>query len=110
MKSVTGPALRSWIDVPAGSDFPLQNIPFGIMREGGRARAASRIGDTVIDLQALAESGALDKTGVNRKVFAQSSLNSFIASGKTITCAVRERLMDLMRSDNAQLSDAKDRL
>lgn len=24
------PSLKSWIEVPEGSDFPIQNIPFGI--------------------------------------------------------------------------------
>ena len=43
--------LRSWIPVPEHSDFPIQNIPFGIIKlEGKSPRVATRIGDSVIDL------------------------------------------------------------
>ena len=45
------PSLKSWIEVKKESDFPVQNIPFGIFRTPGtNARAATRIGNTVIDL------------------------------------------------------------
>jgi fumarylacetoacetase len=30
--SANDPKLKSWVDVPAGSDFPIQNLPFGIFR------------------------------------------------------------------------------
>ena len=43
--------LKSWIPVPEHSDFPIQNIPFGIIKmEGKSPRVATRIGDSVIDL------------------------------------------------------------
>ena len=45
------PDVRSWLDVPEDSDFPIQNIPFGIYRnKEGDATPACRIGDHVIDL------------------------------------------------------------
>ena len=28
------PTLKSWVNVPQGSDFPIQNLPFGIIRTG----------------------------------------------------------------------------
>ncbi|MFM2038395.1 MAG: hypothetical protein RL432_1334, partial [Bacteroidota bacterium] len=45
------PHLVSWIEVPESSDFPIQNIPFGIARlQDEQCFVATRIGDKVINL------------------------------------------------------------
>ena len=50
--------LKSWIPVPEHSDFPIQNIPFGIIKVKGKSpRVATRIGDSVIDLFELSKLG-----------------------------------------------------
>ncbi len=50
------PALRSWIRVPKESDFPIQNIPFGIASWNGEPPVpATRVGDTEVDLSILAK-------------------------------------------------------
>ena len=42
------------------SHFPIQNIPFGVFKEGIRSpRCCTRIGDTVIDLAWLEDNGVL---------------------------------------------------
>jgi len=52
------PELRSWVESAnaPGSDFPIQNLPFGVFRRKG-SREAPRggvaIGDQVFDLAAL---------------------------------------------------------
>jgi fumarylacetoacetase len=52
--AANNPNLKSWIDVDPNSDFPIQNIPFGVMTtEGDTPRVATRIGDKVIDLKVL---------------------------------------------------------
>jgi fumarylacetoacetase len=44
--------LSSWIFLPKDSDFPIQNIPFGIFQtDTQKARICTRIGDTVMPLQ-----------------------------------------------------------
>src|SRR5690606_27089214 len=64
------PALRSWVPVPADSDFPIQNLPFGIGSWNGEPPVpVSRIGDRVVDLSVLAEAGLLDGTGIPRAAF-----------------------------------------
>ena len=61
MIAANNPSLRSWISVPEGSDFPIQNLPFGVFTtSGSTARVGTRIGDTVIDLSILAASGQLE--------------------------------------------------
>ncbi len=94
------PKLRSWVDVPPGSDFPIQNLPFGIMRRGeGTPRAAVAIGDQVADLKVLAEHGFFDDLDIGKEVFSQPVLNDFIALGKSKTGAVRNRLSQILDSD-----------
>lgn len=50
---------RSWIPVPSGSDFPIQNLPFGIARIDGRYELLTRVGDTVVRLPKLVEAKLL---------------------------------------------------
>lgn len=98
------PALKSWIEVDKESDFPVQNIPFGIFSQGNCApRAATRIGNSVIDLTALAELGYLGGTGAEASVFDQPRLNAFIELGKPVWKSVRSRLIELFSENNAEL-------
>ncbi len=61
MIKANNPKLKSWIEVPKGSDFPIQNIPFGVIElRDGKTRCATRIGNYVIDLYALAGLGYLE--------------------------------------------------
>jgi fumarylacetoacetase len=97
--------MNSWIKIPQGSDFPLENIPFGIFSVGNsNPRPATRIGDTVIDLGALADHGYLDGLGItDLSVFHRPVLNKFIALGKPVTSKVRQRLIELFSKDNTEL-------
>jgi fumarylacetoacetase len=59
------PAARSWLasaNLPE-TDFPIQNLPFGLFEHGGRVRGGVALGDCVIDLAALADSGLLGRRG-----------------------------------------------
>ena len=43
----------TWAEVPSGSDFPIENLPFGIFRtRDTEPRVGVRIGDHVVDLVA----------------------------------------------------------
>lgn len=98
---------KSWIEVPADTDFPLLNLPWGIgMKAGQPAKAYSRIGDTVIDLTALAEWGYLKETGIpGPEIFSQTTLNDFISLGKNVWRKVRERLLEIFHEENGALRD-----
>lgn len=59
--------LRSFVEVPAGSHFPIQNLPFGVFRRQGSAQAQAQaprpavaIGDFALDLAAVADAGLFD--------------------------------------------------
>ena len=100
------PALRSWIPVPEGSDFPIQNIPFGIASFGhAPARPVTRIGDHVIHLGALAQLGLLDNLDVHLAVFEEPELNALLELGKPAARRLRERISQLFRHDQGELRD-----
>ncbi len=94
--------LTSWLPVPAGSDFSLYNLPFGIFHTGdGQARAGIAIGDHIVDLAAAAESGLFGKRRFFKKVFTQNTLNDFIALGKPVTSRVRRKVQDWLSLETA---------
>lgn len=94
---------KSWINIPFNSDFPLQNIPFGIFSSPGTdPRPATRIGDTVVDLSVLADHGYFDDLPIeDLTVFYEPVLNRFIGLGKHVTRPVRERIISLFSMDNS---------
>ena len=94
--------LKSWIPVTDNSDFPIQNIPFGVYKaKDGNVAVATRIGDTVIDLYKV---GKLDYLSVEVEVFNNCVLNDFMRLGKQTTRNVRNEISALFSSDN---EDAK---
>jgi fumarylacetoacetase len=106
MNNSNNPATRSWIEVSRDSDFPIQNIPFGIFKTSGSApHAGTRIGDMVIDLKVLADAKLLDGLHIDPIVFAKSSLNEFIALGKPAWRKLRGRLSSLFEEHNTILND-----
>lgn len=103
------PALRSWVPVPDGSDFPIQNLPLGAGSwNGGPPVPMTRIGDRAVDLSVLAEAGLLDGLGIDRTAFDAPVLNPLMAAGRPGVRALRERLSTLLRHDNAVLRDDND--
>lgn len=100
------PQLRSWLPVAPGSDFPIQNLPFGVFKTAELSpRIGVAIGDFVLDMQALSAAGLLEQSGVARSVFEESSLNAFAALGRPAQRAVRELISGLLRDSNSELRD-----
>jgi fumarylacetoacetase len=94
------PQLKSWVEVPADSDFPIQNLPFGVFRAPGQEpRLCSAIGQYVIDLVALGEHKFFEDLHFDLAVFRKDSLNDFIALGRKTTRAVRNRLSEILDTD-----------
>ena len=55
------PDRTSWLHVDKNSDFPIQNIPFGVfLTRDDIITIGTRIGDTAIDLGALHQLGYFD--------------------------------------------------
>jgi fumarylacetoacetase len=104
--AANNPSLRSWIEVQKDSDFPIQNLPFGIFSNGSTdPRPGVRIGDRVLDLSALADAGLLELPGLPRKAFHASVLNELMKGGKSGMRALRDRISQLLQHDNGELRD-----
>ena len=94
----TDPAARSWIPVDDASDFPIQNLPYGVYVRDGERRLCVAIGEHALDLRSLAESGLAD--GVcDRAVLTAPALNPLLGTGRATWRALRERLFDLLVRD-----------
>jgi len=107
MSNANNPRLKSWVEVPADSDFPIQNLPFGIFKtQYLSAVAGVAIGEHVLDLVCLHENGFLDGLGLPPGIFNQPYLNSFIALGRKKTGEVRQRVSELLRHDNDELKSS----
>ena len=91
------PQLKSWIEVPKNSDFPIQNIPFGIAKSGKKVFVATRIGDTIINLYKIAK---LDYFDVDAEVFNTQKLNKMMLLGKQFTRQVRNEISAIFNSEN----------
>jgi fumarylacetoacetase len=77
----------SVIDVPDGSPYGLDNLPYGVFSAGGGpARVGMRVADSVIDLA----------VALSDEVFAAPSLNPFMATGPARWAAVRARMTELV--------------
>jgi fumarylacetoacetase len=100
------PTLKSFIDVPPDSHFPIQNLPFGVFCTGAdkTPRVGVAIGDQVLDLALLEERGLL-KSGASHSVFNHASLNAFIALGQASWSATRAAISALLRHDNPIVRD-----
>jgi fumarylacetoacetase len=102
------PTLRSFIDVAPTSDFPIQNLPYGVFSTAASPtpRVGVAIGDQVLDLGVLQGEGLLDLAPAF-DVFAQSSINAFMALGPQTWSTTRARISELLRHDNPRLRDDK---
>lgn len=100
------PALRSFIDVAPESDFPIQNLPLGVISTAANPtkRVATAIGEFAVDLAVLEEAGLL-VAAPGARVFNQPSINAFMALGAKAWSQTRAALSALLRHDNPRLRD-----
>ena len=102
MIKANDPNRKSWIEVASQSDFPIQNIPFGIFKTSDKTICVgSRIGDYAIDLNALHKLNYFDGISLDRDIFNKETLNDFLKLGKPIWRQVRDRIAEIFDSNNA---------
>ena len=96
------PELHSWVDSAndPGSDFPIQNLPYGVFRLRGSSqqpRVGVAIGDQILDIDRCREQGALSgATADAAAACRQSSLNALMALGTDHWTALRSALSGLL--------------
>lgn len=95
------PALRSWVK-SAGlpdSDFPIQNLPFGVFRRLGEdeSRVGVAIGDQILDVPACQRAGLCRGPAEQAASSCYSdSLNPLMALGPEAWEALRNQLVEIL--------------
>ena len=81
------------------SDFPLNNLPFGVFSKNNSApRCCTAIGDSILDLSVLFDAKLFAE--ITDNVFAHSTLNAFMALGAKQWSHVRHELTGLLSADH----------
>ena len=102
---------KSWLEVPSDTDFPIQNIPFGVfLTRENIVTVGTRIGDFAIDLGALQQLNYFEGIELTDDMFMQDTLNDFISDGQKTWRLVRNRIAELFDVENPKLQEnVKDR-
>jgi len=101
--------LESWVESAqsADTDFPIQNLPFGVFRRAGTSelpRVGVAIGDQIVDVTACLNADLLDSdAAAAAERCAVPRLNDVMALGSTAASALRRALSRLLRKDSEAL-------
>jgi len=83
--NTNNPKLTSWIEVKEDSDFPIQNLPFGIFKATNQLpRVGVAIGEEILDLHELHQADTFHGIALNAGVYERQYLNDFIALGRKL--------------------------
>ena len=100
------PKLRSFIPVDPASDFPIQNLPYGVFSAKRRPRAARWRRDRRLRARSLGAGAGFQARRRRRSACSrQPSLNAFMALGPKVWSKTRARISELLRHDNPELRD-----
>ncbi|GAB4381091.1 MAG: fumarylacetoacetase [Salibacteraceae bacterium] len=95
---------KSWVQVNPDSDFPIQNLPFGIFSlQDGVKRVGVAIGEYVLDLATLYDLSYFDLNVYKREHFYADYLNTLISLGPDKNRQLRNRIGWLLNHENEEL-------
>lgn len=94
------PTMRSWVDIPEGSDFPIQNLPYGVFTDAGGTRCGVAIGNAVFDLTRAESAGLFVNTGLEHDTFRSTTLNPFLNHARGVWSMVRSRITEILDAAN----------
>ncbi len=87
----------TWVEGAAASPYGLQTLPYGVFRQGDtEGRIGVRVGDFVLDLNAVEEHGLVGAGGTLRS----PSLNPFMALGRPTWDATRARIIEILSDES----------
>ncbi len=108
---------HSWLASANASDtdFPLQNLPYGVFHGVSdnvyTDRIGVAIGDRILDLDACARGGLFDGLGAEiTAACRQSLLNSLMALGGAPWRALRQRLTELLQAETKNADENRKRV
>jgi fumarylacetoacetase len=106
MSSKISNSSKSWITVEPNSDFPIQNLPFGIFKTSSKKpRVGIAIGDQIVDLKALFDLGYLHGLNFKGDELESEFLNGVMSHGKLECKKLRHRVFDLLEEGNDNLKN-----
>ncbi|PAV56966.1 hypothetical protein WR25_04083 [Diploscapter pachys] len=93
--------MKSFVNVAAGSDFPLENCPYGVFSTKGneRRRIGVAIGDQILDLSAIAHLFDGPNLKAHQNVFKEETLNAFMALPRAAWLEARAKIQQLLSDD-----------
>jgi fumarylacetoacetase len=99
------PRLKSWVtSAQAPTDFPIQNLPFGVFRRSGSQelpRVGVAIGDQILDLPASwSVAGFSGPAAAAADACAAPSLNALMALGREHWSALRAQVSAFLSADS----------
>ena len=97
---------KSWVESAnsATTDFPLNNLPYGVFSTGGDApRCGVAIGDRILDVAALEQAGLIALDG--GPLLQGAAWNPVMAAGPAVWAALRDRLTALLAEGAAEAAD-----
>jgi fumarylacetoacetase len=101
------PSLRSWVVSAQApdTDFPIQNLPFGLVEDG----VGVAIGDRVLDIAGALDVGLFGDANTNVTRAAdrcrRGTLNALMDLGPDSWTALRWAISELLRADTGRLRD-----
>ncbi|MDG1440366.1 MAG: fumarylacetoacetase [Flavobacteriales bacterium] len=105
------PSLKSWVEVSENSDFPIQNLPFGVFSTKTKSkRVGVAIGNQILDLANLYELGYLSSLSFCEHCFNNEFLNRMMGHGKIEIRELRNRISELLNISNDELYKDKKHL
>jgi fumarylacetoacetase len=88
----------SWVEDATGSGFDVDHLPYAVFSHGSEPpRVGARIGSSVVDLAPLAATAYEAHAGL----FAERTLNPFLAAGPSVWAATRSWLQDVLADEAA---------
>ena len=109
MIAANNPQLKSWVEIPERSDFPIQNLPFGIYStETKSKRVGIAIGESILDLGELKALDLLSNLPFEKDDFLTNYLNPMMGHGKKNITHLRNRISELLSKSNSELSSNRD--
>lgn len=97
-------ALKSWLESANQSDcdFPLDNLPYGVLRRAGTASIGVAIGDMILDLRGCADSGLLSERSTDTTAACSAeTLNMLMSLGAHSWSELRRRITALLQVEGA---------
>lgn len=97
----------SYIPVAEDSDFPIQNLPYGVFstQSHPKPRIGVAIGDQILDLSIIKHLFTGPVLSKHQHVFDETTLNSFMGLGQAAWKEARAALQDLLSASQARLRD-----